>query len=267
MSNPKYLNIPPKEHINFRIEKKLHSKLNNYANLKEINKSDAINEILKNFLNDRILTNTYLDNMTGLCFKIPLDLDIKKQCIKDKTILNSGNVNIGDNTALITINQIPNNLDVFTLSDDNTGGSYKANINGVLHHGIDFIFIPDVIKKPMNDKFDIDLFDALYLFYFEVKANNTVDVVLINPTDAINKISTANNNKWFDKVAGMVQILEDENKRSKYNYDATIKNEDEPITQSTIRNIIDTHFTILEMYFLNESTLNSIFKNENIILS
>lgn len=264
-----YYSIETRDTLTITIDKNLYEDLNNYAKVTHSTKSEAINKVLFSFFKSKILTNTYLTNRGGLQFKIPLDLDVKKQCIKDKTILNSDNANFGVNSALITINQIPNNLDVFTLSDDNTAGSYKANINGVLHHGIDFIFIPEAIEKPVDINFDIDLIESLYLFYFEVKANNTVDVVLINPTDAINKLSNANNGKLFKKYAEMVQLLEVEEKQIKNDYWATItqlrKRNKKSINDKRIKDIINEYFTILEMDLLkNETILNMTFKNDNV---
>lgn len=265
--------IEPKENTTFSLDKNLYDDLNNYATILNLNKSEAINEILFKFFKSKTLTNSYLTNRAGLQFKIPMDLEIKKECITNKTVLNADNPAsiIGDNTTLITINQIPNNLDVFTLSDDNTAGSYKANKNGVLHCGIDFIFIPDVIKKPTSlnyYKLDIELLDTLYIFYFEVKADNTTNVILINPVEAINKLSDVNNRKLADKLAEKVQLLEVEQEQINYEYKTTIANlqkGNKPISNKRAFNVLDNHFTILEMDLLkNNHIINITFKNDNI---
>lgn len=269
-----YYSIEPKENTTFSLDKNLYDDLTNYANELNLNKSEAINEILFNFFKSKTLTNTYLTNKAGLQFKIPMDLDIKKDCISNRTVLNVDNSNIGDDTALMTVKQIPNNLDIFTLSDDNTARSYKANKEGVLHCGVDFIFIPEVIKKPTTlsyNKLDIDLIESLYIFYFEVKADNTTDVILINPVEAINKLSDVNNRIVADKLAEMVQLLEVEEKQINYEYKTTMENlhkGNKPISNKRSWQVLDNHFTILEMDLLkNNHIIEYTFRNDNITIA
>ena len=270
-----YYSIEPKEKTTFSLDKNLYEDLNNYSNEIGLNKSEAINNILFNFFKGKILTNTYLNNKGGLSFKIPLDLEIKKQCRENKTSLNADNPSsiIGDNTALVNINRIPNNLDVFTLSDDNTAGSFQANKDGVLHCGIDFAFIPEVIKKPKIDysRFDIDLMESLYIFYFEVKADGKTNVILINPVEAINKLSDVNNRIIGDKLTRLMQMLEVEEKQINTEYLEVMKQThkgNKYVSTKRDKEIVNTHFTILEMDLLkNDSIINSTFKNDNISIA
>lgn len=268
-----YYSIEPKEKTTFSLDKNLYDDLNNYSNEIGLNKSEAINNILFNFFKGKILTNTYLNNKGGLSFNIPLDLDIKKQCRENKTILNADNSSniIGDNTALVKINKIPNNLDVFMLPDNNTAGSFQANKDGVLHCGIDWVFIPEVITKPKTinyNKFDVDLLESLYIFYFEVKADNTTDVIFINPIEAINRLSNVNNRIVGDKLTKLVQLLEVEQTQINREYieamEQTTKSNNYVSSKKKFE-VLNTHFTMLEMDLLkNDIIINSTFKNSNI---
>lgn len=268
-----YYSIEPKEKTTFSLDKNLYNDLNNYSNEIGLNKSEALNKILFNFFKSKVLTNTYLTNKGGLSFKIPLDLDIKKQCRENKTILNADNPSsiIGDNTALVNIKRIPNNLDIFTLSDDNTAGSFKANKDGVLHCGIDFIFIPDVIKKPETinyNRLDIDLIESLYIFYFEVKANNTTEVILIKPVEAINKLSDVNNRSIGEKLTRCLQVLEVEEKQINTEYRETMEklhDGNKYVSNKKSIEVLNYSYTVLEMDLLkNDSLINTTFKNDNI---
>lgn len=225
-----YYSIEPKEVATFRIDKNLNNDLINYASVKGLNKSEAINEILFNFFKGATLTNSYLTNKAGLYFKIPLDMEYKRACIENRTRLNIENDDsiIGDNTTAVKIHRIPNNLDVFTPSDNITGaGSFRTNKEGVLHSGIDFIFIFEAIQKPTTLKFnklDIDILDYLYCFYFEVTADNRTNVYLINPYEAINKLSDVNNRIVGDSLVDMVEQLEEIEQQANYNYKIGMEN-------------------------------------------
>lgn len=219
----KYYSIEPKEVATFRLDKNLNKDLTNYAIVKGLNKSETINKILFDFFKDTILTNSYLTSKAGLYFKIPLDFEFKRSCIKNKIILNKDNdsTTIGENTITIKIKQIPNNLDIFISSDGiNKAGSFQTNKYNVLHSGIDFIFIFDSIKpnKPSPLLFDIDVLDYLYCFYFEVTSDNKTNVYLINPYEASNKLSDVNNRIVGDKLIDMVEHLNEIEQQVKYNY-------------------------------------------------
>lgn len=267
MGNPKYLKIPPKKQITFRVEEDLYFKFVSYAEARGLNQTETGREVLNLFFKGKTVTNTYLNDVGGLQFKIPLDLDIKKECIENRTILNADNssATIGDNTTLVKINQIPNNLDVISAD------GFTANKDGVLHCGIDFVFIPAVIKKPttlMFNKLDIDLLDSLYIFYFEVKADNTTDVILINPVEAVNELSKVNNRIVADKLAEWVQVLEVEQNQINTEYRETMEHihkGNKPISNKRDYEVLNTHFTILEMDLLQNDTIQlTIFKNDNI---
>lgn len=265
MSNPKFLKIPPKKQITFRVNEKLYNDFVSYAEARGLNQTQAGTEILKIFFSDKTTTNDYLTNIGGVRCKIPLDMDIKRECIENKTILNRDNDSntIGDNTIGIKINRIPNNLDIIT-SD-----GYKANKDGVLHWGIDFILNIHSIQKPTTlhyNKLNIDLLDYLYCFCFEVKADNTTDVYLINPYEAINKLSSVNNRTTGDELVEMVEQLEEIQQQANYNYKVGVDNltaTNKTVSNKKLFEWLDTSF----MLVLQEvNKLAETYPNNNIEL-
>lgn len=267
-----YYSLENKEQTTFRIDKNLYADLSNYADIKGLHKAEAINEILFKFFKGTTLTNTYLMNRGGLYFKIPLDLETKKEFIKNKTKLNDDATTniIGNDATSVKIKKIPNNLDVFI--DNEPVGSYKSTKDGILHSGIDFIFIADVLKKPKTtpkNKLDITLTDSLYIFYFEVKADNTTDVYLINPIEAINKLSDVNNRIVGDKLAEIVAILEDTQQTTNYEYKATMENlykNNDYVSRKKEIEVLNTSWLYIEM-FLKENRVIKRFNGDNILIS
>lgn len=267
-----YYSLENKEQTTFRIDKNLYADLSNYADIKGLHKAEAINEILFKFFKGTTLTNTYLANKGGLYFKIPLYLEIKREFIKNKTKLNDDMTanSIGNNTTSVKIKRIPNNLDVFI--DNEPVGSYKSTKDGVLHSGIDFIFISDVLKKPktvLYNKLDITLTDSLYIFYFEVKADNTTDVYLINPIEAINKLSDVNNRIVGDKLAEIVAILEDTEQTTNYDYKKTMDNlykNNDYVSKKKEIEVLNTSWLYIEM-FLKENRAIKRFNTANVSIA
>lgn len=261
MSNPKFLKIPPKKQISFRINENTYNDFKNYAQARGLNQTEAGAEILERFFHNKIVTNDYLEDMGGLSFKIPLHIEYKKECINSKVVLNADNPSniIGEDTTTVKINQIPNNLDVIT-SD-----GYKANKDNVLHSGIDFILIKEVLKEPITlsrHKLDIDVMDCLYCFYFEVAPDKTTNVYLINPIEAVNKLSSVNNKNMGNKLIEVIGMLEDLETQTNSDYNATMENlfsNNKYVSNKKQWECVKVAFLNLGMYFPS-------YDNENINL-
>lgn len=265
MSNPKFLKIPPKKQITFRVDEKLYNDFVSYAEARGLNQTQAGTEIFKIFFSDKTTTNDYLTNIGGVMCKIPLDMDIKRECIENKTILNRDDTSktIGDNTIGVKINRIPNNLDVITAD------GYKSNKEGVLHWGIDFILNIHSIKKPTTlhyNKLDIELLDYLYCFCFEVKADNTTDVYLINPYYAINKLSSVNNRTTGDELVEIVEQLEEIQQQANYNYKTGIDNLNTAYSNVSDKQLFDWLDTSFIMVLQELNKLAETYPNSNIVL-
>lgn len=253
MSNPQFLNIPPKKQLSCRVDESLYNSFVSYANAMGLNMTETMTEILKEFFNEnRIVSNTYLDNLGAIKFNIPLDLDLKMECINNRTNLNENN-NFTGETASLKVEKIPNNLDLFV--DCEMGKTYKSDGEDILHKGIDFVTIKDVIKKPttmLKDKININIMDCLYCFLFEVKADYTINVYLIDNLTAINELSKVNNRIIGDKLIEVTEQLED---LINYNNDsfkrsiANLHDGKSYVSNKAEWEILDSHLLDIEMYF------------------
>ena len=83
MANPKFLNMDKEEksQFNFRLNKALVNKFQELAALRNITATDLLTDLLTNYLEDKVLTNTYLDLMGKTVYiKVPESLFLK-ECI------------------------------------------------------------------------------------------------------------------------------------------------------------------------------------------
>ena len=171
--------------------------------------------------------NDYLDNIGGVTVKIPYALFQKNRFIKNKFNLKDYNstetlrVNYGDGIVnetyfaeLFEIKMISNNLDIYN------GDSYVANKNilkfnhNAIHSGIElFIYnTTETIFSDVNDFYsdDVDSFiNCLYCLYFEVTANDDVNVYLIDYLTAINLLSASGNDEYKDLIIAAATELSD----------------------------------------------------------
>ena len=84
MANPKFINIngykEEKSQFNFRLSKALVNDFQELAKLKNIPATELLTDLLNSYLEDKVLTNTYLDLMGNTIIKVPESLYLKS-CI------------------------------------------------------------------------------------------------------------------------------------------------------------------------------------------
>lgn len=82
MANPKFLNMDKEEksQFNFRLSKALVNDFQELAKLKNIPATELLTDLLNSYLEDKVLTNTYLDLMGNTIIKVPESLYLKS-CI------------------------------------------------------------------------------------------------------------------------------------------------------------------------------------------
>jgi len=197
-----------KEKISATIPRYIYDDLKAYSDLTNENITEIVTTALFDFFRDKTLTNAELLGYGNLYFKLPLTASFKSDAIANRIKLNA-DITTSEPTEQITIATVTNNLDVFNGSTYNAGSEMaKANIK---HIGIDFIIIPTALK-PTNiidfAKLDININDALYVFYYEVTSVNIIDVYLINPIDAVNKLSSVKSIKASEKLISCLKELE-----------------------------------------------------------
>lgn len=236
MSNPKFLNVEKKVPYNIRLPKRLIDKLNAYAELSGNTTTNIINNVLSDFLSDKNVLNDYLDNTGGVTVKIPYAINQKINFINNEWNLKDYNssetlrYNIVDSihsetyfAELFEIKRISNNLDIYN------GDSYVANKKHLLfnqnaiHSGIE-LFIYNITETIFADALLVKDFDSfincLYCLYFEVTANDDVNVYLIDYLTAINLLSASGNDEYKDLIIAAATELSDiDNVVNSYNDD------------------------------------------------
>lgn len=197
-----------KEKITVNIPQYIYDDMKEYSKLTGENTTEIVTTALFNFFRNKTVTNTDLLGYGNLYFKLPMTASFKSDAIANRIKLNA-DITTSEPTEQITIATVTNNLDVFNGSTYNAGSEMaKANIK---HIGTDFIIIPTALK-PTNTidfaKLDININDALYVFYYEVTSVNIIDVYLINPIDAVNKLSSVKSIKASEKLISCLKELE-----------------------------------------------------------
>ena len=214
---PKYIdaNLLPKKKkkLSVLVPSYIYDNIITFSDLTDSNKTDIVTDALFQYFRYKIVTNNYLLGYGDLYFNLPLNKEFKENAIADKIKLNQ-NREMKDNCEQVTIKTITNNLDIFN------GSTYTADEDNLNHRGIDFKIIPSAIEltNTINfDKLNINLIDALYVFYYEVSSNHNIDVFLINPIDAVNKLSSVNH-KLGNVLIECLQDLENFQKEINNNY-------------------------------------------------
>lgn len=225
MSNPKFLNVEKRVPYNVRLPKRLIDKLNAYAELSGNTTTNIINMVLDDFIADKVILNDYLDNVGGVTVKIPYAANQKYMFINQcwnlteynstETLVNYYSDSRYSETyfaELFEIKKISNNLDIYN------GDSYAANKKilkfnqNAIHSGIElFIYnITEIIfaDESLTDEFD-SFTNCLYCLYFEVAANDNVDIYLIDYLTAINLLSASGNDDYKDLIIAAVTELSD----------------------------------------------------------
>lgn len=202
-----------KEKITVNIPKYIYDDMEAFSKLTGTNKTDIVTDALFDFFRYKTVTNDYLLGYGKIYFNLPLNKEFKDNAIADKTKLNQDR-QIEEPMEQVLIQTVTNNLDVFN------GVTYTANLENINHIGVDFKIIPKAIKPTNTIKFhelDINLTDALYVFYYEVSNNHNIDVYLINPIDAINRLSSVKS-IFGDVLIGCLQEMGQYQKEINNNY-------------------------------------------------
>ena len=249
-----------KEKISATVPRYIYDDIQAFSDLTGNSLTDIVTDALFEFFRYKIVTNDYLLGYGDLYFDLPLTKEFKENAIANKIKLNQ-NREIIDHCEQVTIKTITNNLDIFD------GDSYTANKENINHMGIDFKIIPSAIEVTDTINFDklMNLIDALYVFYYEVSDNHNINVFLINPVDAINKLSSVNHKLGND----LIECLQDmENYQKEINNNYRLEMQELHHDNKYVSN--DKEIAILDKYtsIFNEvlKDVSSKYNNPNIIL-
>lgn len=197
-----------KEKISATIPQYIYNDLKNYSDLTGLTTTEIVSNALFDYFRFKTVTNSDLLGYGNIYFKLPLSKEFKSNAIANKTKINSDIETTGA-TEQITIITVTNNLDVFNGNTYFAG--YELKKQNIIHIGLDFAIIPNAIA-PSNElkfnKLDININDALYIFYYEIQSVNIINVYLIDPIDAVNKLAGVNSIKANKKLVSCLQELE-----------------------------------------------------------
>lgn len=197
-----------KEKISATIPQYIYNDLKNYSDLTGLTTTEIVSNALFDYFRFKTVTNSDLLGYGNIYFKLPLSKEFKSDAIANKTKINSDIETTGA-TEQITIITVTNNLDVFNGNTYFAG--YELKKQNIIHIGLDFAIIPNAIA-PSNElkfnKLDININDALYIFYYEIQSVNIINVYLIDPIDAVNKLAGVNSIKANKKLVSCLQELE-----------------------------------------------------------
>lgn len=202
-----------KEKISATIPRYIYDDLIAFSELTGKKTTDIVTSALFDFFRNKTVTNDYLLGHGKIYFNLPLNKEFKENAIADKIKLNQDR-QTEEPTEQVLIQTVTNNLDVFN------GVTYTANLENINHVGVDFKIIPNAIEPSNTIKFhelDINLTDSLYVFYYEVSSINNIDVYLINPIDAVNRLSSVNA-IFGDVLIDCLQEMEQYQKEINNNY-------------------------------------------------
>ena len=185
---PRELIPKPKKVYSFRVEQEDLEDLKQYANLKGIEPSRVLNNILHEFLADKVLEAEFIQDKIGFVLPLPTDLKLKKKLIhKDITMFmddeyfrewlmsNTENKLVG--TASYETSQIPNNLDLWN------GDTFESTLEGIDHEGVLAVIVPEIYR----DNYEVSAEDLIYFLDIEVISDQYRVTPILSVT-AINKL-------------------------------------------------------------------------------
>ena len=193
MANPKYIDeslLPDptesndkkvtKKAYSFRCDESLLEDITKYAEIEGASLPQILNDMIRDFLENKTLTNTYLPEYEGSYINIPSNVD-----------------GMYHKSFEYELRAVVNNLDEW--SSKYGYAAKHRRTTGILHEGIDFLVIPETVhlsKLPEDAAaggimYTMNLHkisDCLYCMYITVTANGTVNYEVISWIDAMNKL-------------------------------------------------------------------------------
>lgn len=226
-----------KEHCSFKLERSLKVKLEKLATLENMNLSKFLNQLIKNYLEEKEAYNNYLERSDSFLIQLPSyflskkvltgDLNYDLKIMKTESqIYNYLNKKIDLNKAfslqeIVTktitfeVSKITNNLDVYDIENN----TYRAFNDDCAHEGLEFLIMSKLEGVKHNfDDFDFienDFTNYLYVLYFKTnrekqnrKGFYNTKVYLISFLKALELIKQSNNNYLYNLAINIKQDLE-----------------------------------------------------------
>lgn len=195
-----------KESYSFRVKPELLEKIKQYAKATNQTVPEILNDMIEDKVDGLHLTNDYLENklsFNGVIGLPPLTEIYDNGNYKEFNLFGEKG-----NRVLYEIQQVPNNLDIWTDKD-----GFKSNKRGTDHEGLSFILAPELITKPEYLETPDLLLCCLIPVYFTVSINqirkSTVLVQNISFDKALSKINQAPNIELLDDFTRFTNMVKD----------------------------------------------------------
>ena len=224
-----YLEDPFKKvSYSFRIEEQLLEDIKLYSKATGKRLPETFNDLLKEVLEGVTVDNTYLKGFDKQLITIP-NLITNDNYYKQNGVIYSDPLDIL-NPMLegfsYVVKQIPNNLDVWDNRKaivnlttpqpiKDSGRGYKSrHYPEILHEGIEFVLIPDMIEPIHLDKFNESynkdsLYNCLVPIYFTIDMDNNVSIKILSKRDTMVKIKETNNFELLDQYKVIVKRVKE----------------------------------------------------------
>lgn len=192
-----------KETYSFRVKPELLENIKNYAKATNQTVPEILNDLIEEKTKDLHLTNDYLDNniaTTNVIGLPPLEDIYNNGKYKEFGLFFEN-----ENRVLYEVQQVPNNLDIWT---DNKG--YTSDERGADHEGISFVLAPELITKPDYLETPELLFCCLVPVYFKISIKKqSIQAKNISFTKALEKIRDSPNMELLDEFTQSTQLVKD----------------------------------------------------------
>lgn len=224
-----YLEDPFKKvSYSFRIEERLLEDIKLYSKATGKRLPETFNDLLKEVLEGVTVDNTYLNGFDKQLITIP------NLITNDNDYRQYGTIYLDPLDILnpelegfsYVVKQIPNNLDVWDNRKPivnmttpqpikDSGRGYKSrHYPELLHEGIEFVLIPDMIKPIHLDKFNESynkdsLYNCLVPIYFTIDLNNKLSIEILSKRDTMIKIKDTNNFELLDHFKVIVNRVKE----------------------------------------------------------
>lgn len=193
-----------KESYSFRVKPDLLEKIKNYAKATNQTVPEILNDMIEEKVEGLYLTNDYLRNYniatTNIIGLPPLE-----------SIYNNGNYREfglffeNENRVFYEIQQIPNNLDIWT---DKEG--YTSSKRGVDHEGLSLVLAPELIRKPEYLETPEVLLCCLVPIYFRISfKKQSIQAKNINFNKALEYIRNSPNIELLDEFTTSTRLVKD----------------------------------------------------------
>jgi len=190
-----------KETYSFRVKPDLLERIKNYAKATNQTVPEILNEMIDEKTKGLHLTNDYLENTiatTNIIGLPPLEDIYNKGKYKEFGLFFES-----QNRLLYEVQQVPNNLDIWT---DTKG--YTSDERGADHEGISFVLAPDLITKPEYLETPELLFCCLVPIYFKISVKKqTIQAKNISFTKALDKIRASPNMDLLDEFTKSTELV------------------------------------------------------------